>query len=260
MPGRPAGHHRREIDLRLMGSFELTADGTKVNLPASAQRLIALLALEGRSMARCKVAGILWPDKAESRAAANLRSTLWRLNGQLDHVVFSDNGFVALTESVVVDLDYLFPTGPTDSAPCHNVDRGQPIGCARPQEPLSPLTAAVLANAGRAAELLVDWYDDWVIVERERIRQHTLRALESASVDLCNRGHFPAAINAGVAAIKLAPLRESAHRVVIEAHLAEGNYSEAVRQYEAFATILSENLGVSPPEVLADLLADHRGG
>ncbi len=257
--GQPAGHHTTEIDLRLMGSFELAANGRPINLPVSAQRLIALLALEGRSMARCKAAGILWPDKAESRAAANLRSTLWRLNSHLDDIVFSDNGFVALTESVIVDIDYLFPAKPTSITPCCEADLEMTSAeRTHPPQAISPLTATVLANAGRAAELLVDWYDDWVIVERERIRQQTLRALESASTDLRRRGHFPAAIDAGVAAIKLAPLRESSHRVVIKAHLAEGNYSEAVRQYEAFAAILSEGLGVSPSAALGELLVDHR--
>lgn len=264
VPGHPAGHHTPEIDLRLMGSFELSVDGRTVNLPVSAQRLIALLALEGRSMARCKAAGILWPDKAESRAAANLRSTLWRLNSHMNDIVFSDNGFVALTESVIVDIHYLFPEKPISvrqSIPvreCCGADR-ETLSADRTMssEPISPLTATVLANAGRAAELLVDWYDDWVVVERERIRQQTLRALESAATDLRRQGRFPAAVNAGVAAIKLAPLRESSHRVVIEAHLAEGNYSEAVRQYEAFAAILSDGLGVAPSQALAELLADN---
>ena len=39
-----------------------------------------------------------------------------------------------------------------------------------------------------AMELLPGWYDDWVIFERERIRQQLLHALEILSRRLVSRG------------------------------------------------------------------------
>ena len=50
------------------------------------------------------------------------------------------------------------------------------------------------------------------------------------------------------------PLRESAHRMVISAHLAEGNCSEALRQYERFRALLADALGLEPSPQLTELI------
>ena len=49
---------------------------------------------------------------------------------------------------------------------------------------------------------------------------------------------FGPALEAALAAVAGEPLRESAHRVLIKAHLAEGNVSEAIRQYHFYRTLL----------------------
>ena len=50
------------------------------------------------------------------------------------------------------------------------------------------------------------------------------------------------------------PLRESANRVLIEAHLAEGNLIEARRTYERYRDSVRRELGVDPGEQLASLV------
>ena len=52
----------------------------------------------------------------------------------------------------------------------------------------------------------------------------------------------------------LEPLRESAHRVVIEAYLAEDNASEAIRQYRLFEGILESKLGLRPSPRMQELM------
>jgi DNA-binding SARP family transcriptional activator len=61
------------------------------------------------------------------------------------------------------------------------------------------------------------------------------------------------------------PLRESAHRAVIEVHLAEGNPGEALRQYDLYRRLLRVELGLSPSQAIRSLVAhllgrptDHR--
>jgi DNA-binding SARP family transcriptional activator len=78
-------------------------------------------------------------------------------------------------------------------------------------------SAAVVALSG---DLLPGWYDDWVLVEAEDWRQLRLHALE--------------------------PLRESAHAVLIQVHLAEGNQSEAVREFTRYRALLHAELGLEP--------------
>src|SRR5918994_3016273 len=66
--------------LSLLGGFQLRcAAGHDVPVSRSGQRLLALLALQARSLGRLWVAGTLWLDATDERAGASLRSALWRL-------------------------------------------------------------------------------------------------------------------------------------------------------------------------------------
>jgi DNA-binding SARP family transcriptional activator len=102
-------------------------------------------------------------------------------------------------------------------------------------------------------ELLPDWYDDWVVVERERVRHAQLRALEGACRALSARGDYAGAVDAGLRLVAAEPLRESSHRTLIAAHLAEGNVGEAIRQFEAYVRLARDDLGVEPTESLVGM-------
>ncbi len=239
LPLRPAEPEEptSRLAIGLLGTFELRDANRLVTLPVSAQRLVALLAVERRPMTRSNVAGLLWPDKTDSRASANLRSALWRLNNCVEGLVEADGCHLAIGEHVTIDIDQFIID--------HKPDSDIPV--------VSKTTASILAFPPTNAELLIDWDDEWVAIERERIRQLALRALENAAVELRELGLFSEAFEAGAAAVRLAPLRESAHRAVIEVHLAEGNYAEAVRQYDAYRAIIFDAFGVEPSESLTAL-------
>ena len=98
-----------------------------------------------------------------------------------------------------------------------------------------------------AGDLLPDWYDDadWLLMERTRFHQLRLHALERLCELLIRQGRIVEAVDAGLAAVTADPLRESAHRSVISAYLAEGNTVEAIRQYDAFRHLLAEEIGVA---------------
>jgi DNA-binding SARP family transcriptional activator len=51
------------------------------------------------------------------------------------------------------------------------------------------------------------------------------------------------------------PLRESAHRVVIQAHATAGNHGEALRQYRLFCSLLRDQLGLEPSAELRALVS-----
>ena len=97
--------------------------------------------------------------------------------------------------------------------------------------------------------------EEWVRLEQERFRQLRLHALEALSGCLAEAGDFGAAVQAALAAVSGEPLRESAHRRVIEVHLAEGNPGEAVRQYRLYEAIAADELGIQPSPRIRALLA-----
>jgi DNA-binding SARP family transcriptional activator len=90
-------------------------------------------------------------------------------------------------------------------------------------------------------------------------RQARLHALDDMCARYLRRGNARAALEAGLAAIRVDPLRESAHRRVIEVHLAEGNAAEALRQYQLYRRALREELGLAPSGQIRRLVAPLLG-
>jgi DNA-binding SARP family transcriptional activator len=111
------------------------------------------------------------------------------------------------------------------------------------------LDAAVPMSA-LTADLLPGWKEPWVDTERDWFRQMCLRVLEMLSERFRSTGDHFRAHETAAAAVRTDPLRESAHRRLIELHLADGNPAEAVRQYSSYRSLLRRELGLVPsPEI-----------
>jgi DNA-binding SARP family transcriptional activator len=109
-----------------------------------------------------------------------------------------------------------------------------------------------------AGDLLPDWEDEWLLADRERLRQMRLHVLEAVAEQLTGRGSFGLAMEAALAALRMDSLRESAHRTVISIHLAEGNISDARRAYDRCRRIMVRDVGVEPSPAITRMLAFDR--
>lgn len=228
--------------LGLLDGFELRHDEKLVLLPPSAQRLVAFLALQRRAVQRVYIAGVLWIDSNQDAANASLRTALWRVRLARFRLVEATATHLALSPGIVVDLHDAV-------AVARRLTRK---GATVEDTDLDGLTIT--------GELLPDWYEDWVVLERERFRQMRLHALEALSTELAGEGRYAEAVEAGLAAVAAEPLRESAHRAVIRAHLAEHNRAEALRQYTVFRRLLEEQLGLEPSVEMELLRKQCRAG
>ena len=235
-PGKRDAAPAPPLQLRLLNAFEVVAGDTPVALPVGAQRLVAFVALQDRPVQRDYVAGMLWLDTPDARAAANLRSMLWRIQKRARGLIDARGQRLRLEPGVRVDFRV-----------AEELARRELAG------------HAAAAPAVLAADLLPDWYDDWVLLERERFRQLRLRALEAVCDRQLHAGRIGDALEAGLLSLAGEPLRESAHRALVRVHLAEGNAVEAVRQYRLCRRLLREQLGVEPTRQLRDLVAGLDG-
>jgi DNA-binding SARP family transcriptional activator len=213
--------------LLLLGGFQLVYEGALLALPVHAQRLLAYLALSEHS-SRVLTAGTLWPDVREQRALGNLRSTVWRLQRICPSVVVASRNLLTLAEDVTVDVrECRAAVAHTGRNP---TDRG----------------AAELAQGSFCHELLPGWYEDWILLERDRLQHLRLQALEEAADLMLRRGHYVEALDAALAAVRSDPLRESARRLILRIHLAEGNEVEAMRHFHSYRALLAAELGIEP--------------
>lgn len=220
--------------LTILGRFELRSQGATVIVPLAVQRLVAFLALRGGATCRTEVVRHLWP-RNDAHAQASLRSTLWRLRRSCRaELVVVDGNELALAWHLSVDA--------TDE-----VRRAREI-LANNELVISPSSPLL------QGQLLAGWCDDWVAVERERVHQLRMHALEVSAARLVSRREVGAAVDLALLAISADPLRESAQRALIVAHLAGGNICEAMRSYERYEELLRRRMGVSPAIELSTLL------
>lgn len=220
--------------LNLLGGFEVRINDDPVRLPVSAQRVVAFIALHDRPLRRGYVAGSLWLDVLEERAAASLRSALWRVNRH-GRLIEACEELLRLDGGVWLDL-----------REAEAVARRELAG-GTGDEP--EVDASVLVG-----DLLPDWYEDWALIEREHFRQLRLRALDALCDRLARAGRFSEALDVGLLSVAGEPLRESAHRALVRVHLADGNVGEAVRQYRLCKQLFRDQLGIEPSEQMRELI------
>jgi SARP family transcriptional regulator, regulator of embCAB operon len=228
-----------ELTLSVLGSFRFRAGDTTPALPSGSQRLLALLALRERAVTRLMIAGTLWPDSSEQHASASLRSALTRLRGAARDAVDIGDLDLGLAPGVAVDIREA-------KRFAHQL--------LEPDAPNLEPEATAAAIASLSADLLPDWYEDWVLIETEQWRQLRLHALEAMAANLAAAGRWAEAIGAAQAAIRGEPLRETSHAALIRVFLAEGNQTEALGQFERYRTMLNTELSLEPTTQISDLV------
>jgi DNA-binding SARP family transcriptional activator len=217
--------------LHLLGGFRLRHDEVPVVVPRGLQRVIALIGLRPGAT-RSHLAGLLWPETSEERALSSLRTALWRLRQDPCCPLLTDGDTVRLGDTVHLDVDELVDTA------------------ARVRDGEAPRAAA---SAGRH-DLLPGWYDDWVLLERERLRQLRLHMLEELAGNHLAAGRHGEALEAALEAMAAEPLRETPHRLVVRIHLAEGNAFEAVHAFYVYRDLLLRELRLEPSPAMCALL------
>jgi DNA-binding SARP family transcriptional activator len=233
-------HNFEHLDAAVVHLFAgpyVTVGTLRQEVPEGSKQLLAFVALRRRRVERRQAAGTLWPLGDEERAAGNLRSALWRLRRAGINVLVADKWSLVLQPQVIVDLHVMDEWA-------NRLIKGTALG----------RDLAILPSVADALDLLPGWYDDWALMERERTRQRLLHALEALSGRLAELGRFADAVDAALLAVSADPLRESAQRTLIKAHVAEGNLGEAHRSYKAYRDLVRQELGIDPSNDLLNVL------
>ena len=219
--------------MQLFDGFVLSRSARVVEMSLAGRRVLSYLALNGRS-SRLETAVTLWPDASEGKALGSLRTVLWRVNAVDRSLVAAGADWLHLRPGIRIDVHEFGAAADT---------------VFRHDQPCLPAVADLTVG-----HLLPGWYDDWVVVERERIRLTQVQALEALAHLLIAGDRLAAAVQAGWAAVRCDPLRESATHVLIRAHLAQHNLVEAIRAYRALRTVLWQELRAAPSGDLTRLV------
>jgi DNA-binding SARP family transcriptional activator len=95
-------------------------------------------------------------------------------------------------------------------------------------------------------DLLPSCYDDWILPERERLRQAFVEATERLIALLEDERDYRAAIGYAQRLLKHDPLQEAIYCHLMRLHALSGDRAAALRAYHACAAILQRELDVEP--------------
>jgi predicted ATPase/DNA-binding SARP family transcriptional activator len=227
------------LHIQLLGGFRLVSDTTPrttLDLPRL-QTLLAYLVLHRAAPhARPHLAFQLWPDTTETQARTNLRTLLHRLRQALPDA----DQFLEIDAQTVqwrMDAPWTLDVADFERA------LAQADHCGNPTTLRMALAEAVERYHG---DLLPAWYDDWVLLERERLRQRFLTALERLILLLEQEGAYAAAIGHAQRLLRHDPLHETTYQHLMRLHALSGDRASALRVYHTCATVLEHELGVDP--------------
>jgi DNA-binding SARP family transcriptional activator len=241
------------VEFRFLGKFEVQVDGAPIAIPSrAAQSLLAFLLLHRSALHRReKLAGLFWPQTSETNARRSLRQELWRLRKLLSasstarsDLLLSDDLAVSIDPQADYYLDVAVLETPLSSSPSAD-----------------GLTRSLKVYQG---ELLPDFYDEWVVPERERLRSlfehrigHLLELLQAQE-------EWAELVRWAEHWISLSRSPEPAYRALMLAHCALGNRAQVALVYERCANTLQDDLGVEPSDqtraLYQELVEEQRPG
>ncbi|MBN1135578.1 MAG: AAA family ATPase, partial [Anaerolineae bacterium] len=227
----------RALRIHLLGGLMLTCDDAPL-LPipsTSARSLLAyLLAYRDRPHTRDLLAGTFWPDLPDAAARRRLSQALWLIRKALEpHSIL-------LTEGNTVQINPDLPLW-LDMEQFEQLLAGSKV-----QDPALAAGTLLLAAEVYRGDFLAGYYEDWMLAERERLRDLFLATLERLVAGLKARGEYEGAL---VHARRLAvedPWREEAHREVMRLLHLLGRNVEALKQFEACCHVLQDELDALP--------------
>ncbi len=207
------------------------------------EALLVYLAYHERPISRDLLAELLWPERMQTQAQANLRLALHRLRRQLDPFLFVTRQSVGLNPQAAIALD------------------------ARRFETLLTNGQLEQATSLYHGDFLADFYlkespafEQWALLERERLRTLALAAWQQRIEQLVVAGERQAAIECAQRLLQLDPLHEATHRQLMRLLAQNGQRSAALAQYETCRHLLATELAVTPDETTTALAEQIRTG
>lgn len=222
------------LDIQLLGDFQLTHNGRSLN-DLNSNRLqtllVYLLLHRSAPQPRRHIAFLFWPDTSEKQALTNLRTIYTRLRKKLpdaDLFLQSDSQTMQWRSDAPYTLDVAaFETAVTHA---HTTTDWQ--------------TAVSLYHG----PLLPGWYEEWLEPERQRLQQAFLQANETLLHLLEAQRRYPDAIHTAQNHLRHDPLHEATYRRLMRVQALNGEKADALRTYHTCATLLENELGVTPDE------------
>ncbi|MCH8988047.1 MAG: hypothetical protein IIA92_04490 [Chloroflexi bacterium] len=237
------------LNIYLFGNVQINHNGlsSPLRLSHGLKALFGYLVLHrNRSLSREVLAGLFWGESGEAKARSCLSTAIWRLRSLLE-----PDGVARGTYLVTIypeeisfnrESDYWLDVEAFESA--FNVS----TVALDESQPYSRINEIETAIRLYGSDLMEGFYDDWVLVQRERFRSYYLTGLLRLMRYSEEQGALEQGISYAKKILEVEPLREDVHRDLMRLYLADGRRALARRQYKVCENLLESELGVPPME------------
>src|SRR5918995_4348919 len=252
------------LQVRLFGHFEMLCDGETMPLGRNGKALTILkylLANHTRPVSQDHLMGWLWPESNLKKARWSLNSAIHGLRKLLSgcstsvsmNYVFLEDGYYRLSPSVRVTTD-------VDDFDKHH-ERGRRLEKdSRMREAAIEYEKAV--ELYRGDYLIEDLYEDWTMVERERLANAYMDVLDRLAIHYMEVGQHQESIRVCYRILEKDRCHEDSYRLLMRCYARLGLWERALRQYRLCERILSQEYGMNPsPKTQAlyeSLLGDEK--
>ncbi|MBI3915159.1 MAG: tetratricopeptide repeat protein [Chloroflexi bacterium] len=226
------------LKLYLLGAFRLERDSKRVNFSTrKIESLLAYLALFPEQHSREKLAALLWGDSTDEQARHSLRTALAAIRKALgDEILIADRESVQLNPDAAmwVDVRNIFDLRLPTLAP--HASAGV----------VDSEIANLKSKIENYHDLLPDFYDEWIIRERERLRAIYLDALLQLAQHYRSTSEYARAIETAQKVLATDRANENAYQHLMFCFAAQGDRIAALKQYDECKKILREELNAEP--------------
>jgi len=239
-----------QLAINVLGSVEILLDGEELSdrLPLRAQAVLIYLAVTGQPQPRLRLASLLWPDVADSRALKNLRDVLPALRASLgEHVVITRQS-VALNGERPYSLDIETLQTSTQMETLTLEER---------REAVTLYKGEFLAGfyVPQAAP-----FEEWQTMWRERLHELAVQQIDLLVRQAIQAQKWEIGLALTQRQLELEPWRESAHYQRMLLFASTGNREAALTQYDLCRQTLADEFGLAPTAETERLAAQIRVG
>ncbi len=256
------------LKLSFLGSFKVEFQGAELTESLRTKKELAILAYlaeeSARPHSRETIAEFFWPDRPETYARMNLRQALLGIRkafgGEAPLSQFlqvTENAIQFEPRSVWMDthafMEHIQATKTHPHALLHTCS-----------ECVTHLEQAVECYRGNYLEGLilgdVTGFQEWIIFHRERYFHSMLDVLKSLSKVFAKQANYDIAYKYAWRYVNLAPLEESAHRMLMRILTLSGRRNAALQQYQLCAQVIERELGIAPSPETRQLYEQIKSG
>ncbi|MCA1552954.1 MAG: hypothetical protein LC737_01105 [Chloroflexi bacterium] len=241
-----------ELKLMLLGGVHITQGEQPLGGFASAKSLALLcyLAVTAREHARASLATLLWGEMPDPVANNNLRVVLTNLRSLVGEHLLITRANVGFNRAASYWLD-----AEAFEAAARQSDAAESI---------AQLSMAAELYRGEFMEGFqvrdASAFDEWVSLQRERLRQVALQVLYRLAVQQTEQRDYRTGIETIMRLLAIEPWQEEAHRQLMLLYALNAQRSAALAQYETCRRLLKDELGVEPDKSTRQLyqqIRDH---